>query len=80
MGRKLQCETQQRDGVQPATLELPRCRFAWTTRWMDRGLMGWMTGRMNLAEASFLIPTSFNICNVLERWPNTVVLVFLSCV
>ncbi len=54
MGRKLQCQTQQRDGVQPATSELSGCRFAWTTGRMDRG----MTGRTDSGEASFLIPMS----------------------
>jgi len=60
VGRKLQCQTQQRDGVQPATSELPGCRSAWTTGRMDRGWMtGRMTGRTDSGEASFLIPTSF---------------------
>jgi len=31
VGRKLQCQTQHRDGVQSATSELPRCRSAGTT-------------------------------------------------
>ncbi len=64
MGRKLQCQTQQRDGVQLATSELPGCPSAWTTGRMDRGRMtGRMTGRTDSREASFLIPTSFTICN-----------------
>ncbi len=63
MGGKLQCQTQQRDGVQPATSELPGCPSAWTTGRMDRGMTGWMTGRTDSGEASFLTPTSFTICN-----------------
>jgi hypothetical protein len=31
---------------------------------MDRGMTRRMTRRTNSGEASFLIPTSFNICNV----------------
>ncbi len=50
-----------RDGLQPATSELPGCRFAWTTGRMDRGMTGRMdrgaTGRMDdgtdSGEASF---------------------------
>jgi len=62
VGKKLQCQTQQRDGVKPATSELPGCPSAWTTGRMDRGRMtGRMTGRTDAGEASFLIPTSFTI-------------------
>ncbi len=46
MGRKLQCQTQQRDGLQPATSELPGCPSAWTT--------GRIQGKFHF------IPTSFN--------------------
>jgi len=53
VGRKLQRQTQQRDGVQPATSELPGCRSAWT--------IGRMTGRADSGAASFVIQTSFNI-------------------
>ncbi len=60
MARKLQRQTQQRDGVQPETSELPGCPSAWTTGRMDRGRM---TRRTDSEEASFLIPTSFTICN-----------------
>jgi hypothetical protein len=31
VGRKLQCQTQHRDGVRPATSELPGCRSVGTT-------------------------------------------------
>jgi hypothetical protein len=58
VGRKLQCQTQQRDGVQLAISELPGCPSAWTTGRMDRGRM---TGRTDSGEASFLIPTSYSL-------------------
>ncbi len=75
VGRKLQCQTQQRDCVQLATSELPGCPSAWTTGQMDRGRMTRrMTGRPDSGEASFLIPTSFTICNnnytLLYEGPN----------
>ncbi len=40
MGRKLQCQTQHRDDVQPATSELAGCPSASTTGLMDRGTTG----------------------------------------
>jgi len=39
VGRKLQCQTQQRDGVQSTTSELSGCRSVWTTGRMDNGRM-----------------------------------------
>ncbi len=45
--------------MQPATLELPGCGFAWMTGWMDR----WMMGQMD--EMMLHVATSFTICNVM---------------
>jgi hypothetical protein len=60
VGRKLQCQTQQRDAVQPATSELPGCRDS--IRMDDRTDGQRMDdGTHGLGEASFLIPTSFTI-------------------
>ncbi len=42
-----------RDGLQPATSELPGCRFAWTTGRMDRGTTGQMDDGTDSGEASF---------------------------
>jgi hypothetical protein len=39
---------------------------------MDRGRMtGRMMGRTDSGEASFLIPTSFNICNISSKLVST---------
>jgi hypothetical protein len=67
---------------QPATSELPWCRFAWTTGRMDRGTTGRIQGKLHdvLAIFSYCVTTvlsvrikgklhsSFNICNVIVWW------------
>jgi hypothetical protein len=58
VGRKLQCQTQQRDGVQPGNLGASRVSIR-----MDDRTDGQRTddGTHGFREASFLIPTSFTI-------------------